>query len=302
MKRRNNLLIFFVLTFLLNCFSPNQRYETGRPVIRDTETEKRFFLTEEEQFESGDKYWFIDWPGHYLFSLPAKLYLLNWSFGNHDIDDKTKEIVKKYFKENNIKDVKVRFNQYAPWDEFSRLRKNTKVSPWLRWTLGLINWTIKTIFPERLFAGLGVEVIGGGDYYDPYTNTVHIFSGSTPIALHEGGHAKDFSQTKDKSSYALLRLVPFAALYQEAIATEDAVGYLRKECLLKEERSAYRELIPAYGTYMGGEMSGFVREADALSVQLGALGVAHVYGHYKYFTFKESEVKSCNEKPKLSSK
>ena len=50
---------------------------------------------------------------------------------------------------------------------------------------GVVSVTIYTIIPARLFAGFPIPFVGGGgDSYNPFTNTVSIYSGSRPIALH----------------------------------------------------------------------------------------------------------------------
>ena len=51
-----------------------------------------------------------------------------------------------------------------------------------------------TAFPERIFAAF--PFIGGGDHYNPYTNTINIYSDHRAIVLHEGGHAKDFARRR----------------------------------------------------------------------------------------------------------
>lgn len=258
---KNNYKKYFILSavlFLISCFVPTRNYVPGQKYYDFPESN---FTSEEEQFSSGEPYMIIDGLGHYLFSLPAKLLLWNWNFANHSISDETKNTVKLYFRENGINDVKVRFNEYAPFDEMARLWKNKKMNPFMKYTLGLATWIIKTVFPERLFAGFGIILIGGGDYYDPYTDTVNIFSGSIPIALHEAGHAKDFSGTKYPASYSILRIIPFATLYQEGVASQDAIEYLRHKCMVKEEEKAYRQLPPAYTSYLAsssGLTNGFL--------------------------------------------
>lgn len=245
--RNSTTILILSFIVLSNCFSPKPYYV---PAKKHYDTVENNFQNYEEQFSSGEPYFIIDKLGHFLFSLPAKLLLWNWSFANHEISEETKMIMKDYMKYNNLNDVKVRFNEYAPIDEFYRLYKNDKISPIAKYSLGMITWIIKTIFPERIFAGFGIFIVGGGDYYDPYTNTVHIYSNSVPIALHEGGHAKDFASKEYTTSYSLLRIVPFTALYQEAVASQDAIDYLRHKCLIEHEKLANRQLPPAYSTYL----------------------------------------------------
>jgi hypothetical protein len=92
----------------------------------------------------------------------------------------------------------------------------------------------------------------GGDHYNPYTNTLSLYSDDFAVALHEGGHAKDFSRRTYKGLNAALYSLPGAALYYEGVATSDALTYLDDNCRFEDEKSAYKKLHPAYGTYVGG--------------------------------------------------
>jgi hypothetical protein len=97
----------------------------------------------------------------------------------------------------------------------------------------------------------------GGDHYNPYTNTISLYSDSRAIAIHEAGHSKDFAKKRNrhwKGSYAAIRLLPLVPLWQEAVATADAISWERAHGSSGEEKAAYRSLYPAYATYVGGEI------------------------------------------------
>ena len=65
----------------------------------------------------------------------------------------------------------------------------------------------------------------GGDHYNPYTNTMHLYSDLPPVSIHEAGHALDFSTQRHAGTYGALRVVPFVDLYQEFKATDEAIAY-----------------------------------------------------------------------------
>ena len=88
-----------------------------------------------------------------------------------------------------------------------------------------------TILPGRLF---------GGDHYNPFTNTIHLYSGHASIALHEGAHAKDSAESPFPGLYAASRMLPLVPLYQEGVATGDALGYHRAEDNPEAERADYK--------------------------------------------------------------
>ena len=206
----------------------------------------------EAQIERGRPIAFIDGLGHYVFSLPSKLLLLEWKVDNHRISKETEAAVRQYLKINNMPNVKVRLNQYAPGGEWSRLVRNKGVPAFWRYTVGAISVVYYTILPGRVF---------GGDHYNPYTNTMNIYSDLEPIILHEAAHAKDFARRPRgfRGFYSMLRLFPLVMLYQEALASGDAIGYLRYKQNLEDEKESYVVLYPAFGSYMGGTVLNYVR-------------------------------------------
>jgi hypothetical protein len=198
----------------------------------------------EVQVERGRPQALVDGLGHYLVSLPSKLLLLSWKVENHDVSPGTEAALAEYLDRNHLCHVKVRVNQYSVPGEWSRLFRNRNVAGGWRYTVGFLSVVIYTALPQRVF---------GGDNYNPFTNTIHIYSDVESVALHEGAHAKDFAMRRHKGSYAALRLLPLVPLYQEGRATKDAVSYLRDAARVQEERAAYPMLWGAYGTYVAGE-------------------------------------------------
>jgi len=127
-----------------------------------------------------------------------------------------------------------------------RLARNRDMPGFFRWTVGALSVVVYTVLPGRLF---------GGDNYNPYTNTVNIYSDIGAVALHEAGHARDFAMKPRgfRGWYALMRILPLAPLYQEARATGDAIGYCLDREMYDTAAEAYRVLYPAYMTYVAGE-------------------------------------------------
>ena len=91
------------------------------------------------QVERGNPHGFLDWIGHNIVSLPSKIILLNWSVANHNISTETEEILKQYLADNDLRNVKVHLNDYAPGDEWRRLARNKSVEGFWRFTLGAIS-------------------------------------------------------------------------------------------------------------------------------------------------------------------
>lgn len=245
------------------------------PYIDDLESPHTLQLREgEPQIERGRPVGFVDGLGHYLFSLPSKLILWDWRVDNHDIPEDVEQHLEAYLAANGLHNVKVRLNQYSPGGEWSRLVRNKRVNGFWRYTIGAFSTTMYTIMPGRLF---------GGDHYNPYTDTIHLYSGHNSIALHEGAHAKDSAASPFPGLYALSRMIPLVPLYQEGVATGDTVGYHRVSSDPANEKADYKILYPAYGTYVAGEALRYIPLSYPLTyaAQLGVAIPGHVIGRVK---------------------
>jgi hypothetical protein len=225
----------------------------------------------EPQIVRGRKNFLLDGLGHYCFSLVTKLILWNWSVDNHRISEENEEILHQYLAVNGLTTTQVRLNSYAPHKEFARLKKNKDVGAFYKYIFGTISVLRYTLIPDRLFAGL--PSVGVGDSYNPFTNTIHIYSNHPAILVHEGGHSKDFAQRQLRGTYAIARIIPFVDLYQEYLPSEDAVNYFYCRRDEEDELNAYPILEPAYATYVSGYLpwGGF-----GLPIVL-----AHIHGRMK---------------------
>lgn len=200
--------------------------------------------TTEPQIEVGTPNIVIDGLGNIL-SLPKKIILLDLKIDNHAVSPQTTQAIRDYIQDNPqwMKETKVRVNQFTPVGEFKRLVKNKKIRWW---------WRVFPGVPVTIFS-LGGRLFGG-DHYNPYTDTIHLYSDIAPIALHEAGHAVDTAKKVKEGwadYYTLGRIFPAMTLHQEFEASHEAIHYLEKKGDQKEENNAYRILYPAYGTYAG---------------------------------------------------
>ncbi len=222
------------------------------------------------QIQRGQPRKILDAAG-WVVGIPSKLILWDRRAENHRLGPETEEAIARYLESNGLTSVRVRLNQYAPRDDWRRLVANKSVAaPW-RYTLGTVNTLYETIVPGRLF---------GGDHYNPFTNTIHLYSDIPAIALHEGGHAKDFARRKWKGTYAASYLLPLVPLYHESIASADVFAYLEASGTVDQRREAMRVLYPAYGTYVGSAVGTFVpRFSDP--IYLGSVAVGHFWGRYE---------------------
>ncbi|MEI8352759.1 MAG: hypothetical protein WCG36_10680, partial [bacterium] len=89
-----------------------------------------------------------------------------------------------FMTDNELRDVKVRINEYSVGGELRRTIRNKSIGAGWRYTFGMMGWLGYTIMPGRFF---------GGDNYNPYSNTINLYSDLPCIGLHEAGHSKDFA-------------------------------------------------------------------------------------------------------------
>ena len=221
--------------------------------------------------EEGRRIGWLDGVNHYFFSLPTKALLWNWQALDHRLPEESATLLRQYVDMNGLETVKVRFSQYDPIGEFRRLRRNRNIGAGYRYTMGLLSWTFYTVFPGRLFAGF--PIIGLGDHFNPFTNTIHVYSSDATILLHEGGHAKDYLGTRRRGTgFALPRMIPGMDLVQEAWASDDAIHFLQCVDDSEQETRAYSTLYPAYSTYVAGYVPG------GLLLTLPIVFTGHVVG------------------------
>jgi hypothetical protein len=224
----------------------------------------------ELQMERGKPRPILDGFG-WVWGIPSKLMLWNRKVENHRISPETEALLAEYLETNGLSDIKVRLNQYRPWDDWRRLTRNTSVAwPW-RYTFGAVSILGETVVPGRMF---------GGDHYNPYTGTIHLYGDVPAIAFHEAAHAKDFSNRKYPGNYAALYLIPTVPLWHERIATNDVLSYVQERNDRRLEREAYHTLYPAYGTYLGNAVGyGFPKYSNP--IYLGGILTGHAMGRWQ---------------------
>ena len=263
-----------LLVNVAGCAAGNYQFGTANSYRTSPELAERTG----PQIERGEPNAVIDGFG-WVWGIPGKILLFDRRVENHKIDQRTESAIAGYLAQNTLSTVKVRLNQYHPGDDWKRLVANKSVGAGWRYTLGAASVLGESVFPGRLF---------GGDHYNPFTNTVHLYSNIPAIAYHEGGHAKDFAFRKWKGTYAAAYLVPAVQLYHEAIATGDALGYVNATGAIADRREAYQILYPAYGSYVGNVLSGYVPFGF-----IGGVVAGHVAGRVK----AQSLVAQLQEEP-----
>jgi len=202
----------------------------------------------------------------WVWGVPGKLLLWDRRIDRHRFSEPTVESAVEYMQANRLGHVKVRMNQYAPIADFRRLTNNKTVSWPCRYTLGLLALGGEALLPGRLF---------GGDHYNPFTQTVHLYSDVPAIALHELAHAKDFSQRTQIGWYSIGYAV--FPVWAESIASRDVMDYLYRRADRDGLIEANRILYPAFGTYVGSSLGGLVPD-HASPIYYATVVAGHING------------------------
>jgi hypothetical protein len=228
------------------------------------------------QIERGKPIAIIDGVG-WVLTIPEKLLLWNSKVLNHSVSSQTETEIAQYMSVNNLNSVKVRINQYAPLDEWKRLRRNKKVGAGWRYTLGMLSTLGYTILPGRIF---------GTDYYNPYTNTIYIYSDVSALALEQAAYAKDVRSRKHPGTYAAGKIVPFWGLKHEQRSKQEVHNYLARSGLKEQQAAAQKVLQPQMGLETGTQIGAFVPPLQFAFQATGA-AVGHVVGRHKARRYEE---------------
>lgn len=209
---------------------------------------------------------FIDTVG-WVWGVPGKVLLWDRRVNNHQVTDETTHSVSEYLQDNNVDGVCVRINQYAPGDEWRRLTQNRDVGGGWRYTLGTLDLIGYTLIPGRIV---------GRDRYNPYTNSLYIYSDVSSLATQSAAYAKDVQQRDYPGTYAAINQLPVVSLWHETINTTDAIAYIDQKGNDVERLESLRILHPYYGVQVGGAFESVFGGVPIFQVA-GAL-IGHISG------------------------
>lgn len=225
------------------------------------------------QIERGGANQLVDGTG-WVLGIPSKVALWDRRADNHDVSTETEEQLVRYMKQNDLQSVLVRVNQYDPLGEWRRLVENKRIGAGWRYTVGTFDLLKYTLLPGRIM---------GGDWYNPFTDTINLYSDLPPLALAEAAYAKDVRGRPYPGTYAAVQGVPIVGMWHETIATRDVLDYVSSSGSVTEQREAERILYPDYGASWGGQVASFLPYGNILGRLAGA-GVGHVANRVKTLT------------------
>lgn len=262
------LLPGLMATALSGCSLTDQRADVGLPAItRGQNADCDQCNGGEPQVEYGRPNAVVDGIG-WVTGIPEKILLWDRRAENHAVSEGTVNVVQQYLHDNSLTDVKVRVNQYAPVDEWRRLRENSNVHPAWRYTVGAITTLGYTLLPGRLF---------GGDNYNPFTNTVSLYSDIPSVGVHESAYALDNAMRRNRGLYGFTQQLDGINVWHEARASRLAHAWIGSGEQPRWLVSEGDRILPAlYGSRVGSSLGSLTNAGDVLKV--GGAITGHVVG------------------------
>ena len=206
----------------------------------------------------------------WLVGIPRRIVLWDRRVDNHRVQPETMAEVATYANVNELDGLCVRVNQYAPIDEWKRLTRNDQVGPGWRYTVGALSLVGYTLLPGRI---LGV------DNYNPYTNSVYVYSDVPALAIEAAAYAKDVKHRDLPGTYAAANALPVISVWHETINTQDTLQYLQTHGTYDEQREGLAILYPNYGASVGGAVGSLFGFTGVF--EIGGAVVGHVSGWHK---------------------
>ena len=264
--RRNRLVAFFLLLLCSGCATTPYRYGGEYYTTHDVPLKPG-----ESQIERGRPAPVIDGLG-WVIGIPSKILMLDGRTDNHNISPETETCLENYLVKNDLDKVKVRINEYDPGGEWRRMTANESISKPVKYTFGVLSVTCYTLFPGRIW---------GGDGYNPYTNTISLYSDIPALALYEGGNAKYYAKKEYKGFYAIF----CGGLGRSFNASGDALGYIQENGTAADMKEGYRALCPVVVT----SVTSPILEVLVPPFALSAYAAGHVTAAAKVATVKDAD-------------
>lgn len=276
MKTHPTLVALFAVTMILMCTGCVNGPRTFHASIRDVdhtfcavENSADQRPTSNIEIVQGNPSRIVDGLG-WVIGIPRRIVLWDRRVDNHRVQPETMAEVATYAKVNELDGLCVRVNQYAPVDEWKRLTKNDRISPGWRYSVGALSLVGYTLLPGRII---------GVDNYNPYTNSVYVYSDVPALAMEAAAYAKDVKHRELPGTYAAVNHLPVVSVWHETINTQDTLDYLQSNGTYDEQREGMAILYPNYGASVGGAVGSLFGFTGVF--EIGGAMVGHVSGWHE---------------------
>lgn len=202
----------------------------------------------EPQIVVGNPNRFVDGIG-WIVGVPAKLALWDRRADNHSVSPETIAEVTMHLRDHQMNSVMVRVNQYDPLGEWKRLCQNKNIPLGWRMVGGSFTVLKYSLLPGRIF---------GEDWYNPFTESLHLYSDIPSLGINEAVYARQVRDHKNPGGYATIKVIPIVGMWHETRSTTEALEYIARNGTAEDREEAYRILYPSYGGNWGAGLGSVI--------------------------------------------
>ena len=158
-----------------------------------------------------------------------------WNKARTPLSPTTIRIMNDYLEDNELEALNIEFQTETPKDDWNRLEANTSINPLIKYSLGSAYWLGNAITKPSVW---------GRNYYDPYTNTMHINSNNNLEIMAEMSYAKIIQRQSYPGLYALGSKLPFISFWAQKQKTNEMIAYAKLKQDWELEKATIRKMYP----------------------------------------------------------
>ena len=158
-----------------------------------------------------------------------------WNKALEPLSPTTIKIMNDYLEDNELEALNIEFQIETPKNDWDRLEANAAINPLLKYSLGSLDWLSNAITKPSFW---------GRNYYDPYTNTMHINSNNPIEIMAEMSYAKIIQRQSYPGLYALGSKLPFISFWAQKQKTNEMIAYAKSKQDWELEKATIRKMYP----------------------------------------------------------
>lgn len=158
-----------------------------------------------------------------------------WNKARDPLTRKTIRIMNDYLENNELEALNIEFQTETPKNDWDRLQANQSINPLIKYSLGSAYWLSYAIIKPSVW---------GKNYYDPYTNTLHINSNNDLEIMAEMSYAKIIQRQNYPGLYALGSKLPFISFWAQKQKTNEMLAYAKLKQDWELEKATIRKMYP----------------------------------------------------------
>lgn len=192
-----------------------------------------------------------------------------WNKATEPLSPTTIRIMNDYLEDNELEALNIEFQTESPKEDWQRLEANAAINPLLKYSLGSAYWLGNSMMNLSVW---------GKNYYDPYSNTLHINSNNPIEIIAEMSYAKIIQKQNYPGLYALGSKLPLIAIWAQKQKTNEMIAYAKSKQDWELEKATYRKMYPSMlnGSSIVGMFFGpfYIRPAISVGGVLAGYTVA----------------------------